>query len=420
MSSSKNATSRALVIIGAIAVSGCSNLGIDENPYNVKSIFNYKPTENAPHDGSIFSAISGEGRELQFNVRHDAFREKLQLAQSCATTPSHVAELEVRIQNLTDDVANLTEGRSQLISNSTSLTSGLNNIFVVVSKHEEVREEIGNLEDKQERETDLTAKQNRKTEIHKLRRFLTQLAALRDTIRRVESKETELADAETTLITLKSRLTNGQTDCARARNTIVAAVLNASDAVCHSHLASIQGFSAATNWALGTATNITTALATFVGGVGTKAGLAAAGNIASSTKTLTGEELFLQQVAPAITAKLRSSRNRIRKRIRDGLKHPTSEYSIETAMLDLGELHEACSFQRGIELISEDDEPEVATQQMNYDIASRRIAELDIRIQNIRSLTDAIDRAANANLLASYQLQREALAKMQIDLLQRE
>ena len=99
--------------------------------------------------------------------------------------------------------------------------------------------------------------------------------------------------------------------CRVARNKILNQWMALSDRVCEKHLGAVQGNSTLINVGSGFITIVTSTLATFVGAGATPQALSAAAAISSATGTLANEQIYLQQVVPVLTSKIRTNRREI-------------------------------------------------------------------------------------------------------------
>jgi hypothetical protein len=185
-------------------------------------------------------------------------------------------------------------------------------------------------------------------------------------------------------------LYGGATTDPAKRNQIINVFRRMSDEACGEHLARISANAASYNFLLGTITNLTAGLATFVGGGSTTQGLAAGAAFSSGTRSLVNEQFYSQQIGPIITRAIRENRDQQGNAIVEKMKTDQNAYPVDQALFELGRYHESCSFYVGVELLNR----AVATQR-------RTKAELDAEINalttRINGLTAEIRDMAQPN-----------------------
>ena len=140
--------------------------------------------------------------------------------------------------------------------------------------------------------------------------------------------------------------------CRVARNKILNQWMALSDRVCEKHLGAVQGNSTLINVGSGFITIVTSTLATFVGAGATPQALSAAAAISSATGTLANEQIYLQQVVPVLTSKIRTNRREIGDRLIANLSKKVALYTVDDGLRELTKYHESCSFAVGLELIA--------------------------------------------------------------------
>ncbi|GFM34642.1 hypothetical protein DSM101010T_30070 [Desulfovibrio subterraneus] len=138
----------------------------------------------------------------------------------------------------------------------------------------------------------------------------------------------------------------------QARNQILRSYIMLSDLRCEKHKGDILANAASLNVGFGTLTTILAGTATFAGGEGTKSVLAGTAAMANSERSLFNEEIYYNALAIAITRAIDLDRNSKRTALQQGMDKKTSEYSIDTGMMDALQYHNACSFMNGLKAIS--------------------------------------------------------------------
>jgi hypothetical protein len=111
-----------------------------------------------------------------------------------------------------------------------------------------------------------------------------------------------------------------------------------------------------------------------VGGVTTKAALAAASAFVVGTTTAVDKDLFYQATLPALIAQMESRRLQARVPIVGGLGKSDSEYPLQKALIDLGALRSAGSFTAAISSTIEDASVRSADARVQIDTAPATVA----------------------------------------------
>ncbi|MFM0521699.1 MULTISPECIES: hypothetical protein [Caballeronia] len=141
--------------------------------------------------------------------------------------------------------------------------------------------------------------------------------------------------------------------CLVQRNFIVTDLMSKSRAACEAHKATIFGNEASWNIALGTLTNVFTGTAAVVGGPMGKSILSALGLFSNATRSLINEEVYQKLLAPAIAVKIDEIRTAkasdIRTKLSGNSSTTLSDYPMQTALLDVMEYHDDCSFMLGLQ-----------------------------------------------------------------------
>ena len=137
--------------------------------------------------------------------------------------------------------------------------------------------------------------------------------------------------------------------CVRARQIVVGDLVALSDQMCAIHKQTIFGNEAAFNISTGTLTNAFSGAATVVGGAGVKAVLAAVAAFSNAERSLVNETVYKSILVPAVTKKIDESRQAKLGIIKENLKKGISDYSLSSAVFDVLEYHQDCSFMEGLQ-----------------------------------------------------------------------
>ena len=168
-------------------------------------------------------------------------------------------------------------------------------------------------------------------------------------------QQTDLLNTETNMIDvgkLKTRIgaisnsTNNKKE--KDRNRLIFEIVSISDRVCSLHQAHIISNVNTWNVATGTLTNVFSALGTVLGGVTTKASLAAAATVSGSTRSLVNQEVYVEAMGTTIVRAISIAREREYAKIVKKSRGSIDDYSLSESLRDIQEYHRRCSFYYGV------------------------------------------------------------------------
>lgn len=142
--------------------------------------------------------------------------------------------------------------------------------------------------------------------------------------------------------------------CTAQRNQAIATLMLASDQICMTHRRSIYGNDAIANTALGTLTNLFAGAATIATGENPKTIYAALALFFNSERSLVNETVYKQMLATAIDQKIEDTRKTKRDALKLSLVKDISDYPMQSALTDMIDLHNSCSFMEGLRLALQD------------------------------------------------------------------
>lgn len=142
---------------------------------------------------------------------------------------------------------------------------------------------------------------------------------------------------------------NPSKSCMIARNRITASLISESIQICAQHLNGIYGNEAAFNISSGGLATLSSAFAAISSG-GTASLLSAISTTASGGRALVNETVYKNMITTAVATKITEDRQQRANEILSKSQKPTSEYPIESAIIDALRFHESCSFRNGLEL----------------------------------------------------------------------
>ncbi|GFD91024.1 hypothetical protein KUL152_32500 [Tenacibaculum sp. KUL152] len=132
------------------------------------------------------------------------------------------------------------------------------------------------------------------------------------------------------------------------RNALVEDLLTISDRVCARHQSSIIAGLNTWNVATGTLTSLLTALGTVTGGETAKAALSASASFTNSTRSLVNEEVYAKALGTTIVKATMSARDKQLAKINTGMSQPLDQYSVQSALRDVYNYQNRCSFYFGL------------------------------------------------------------------------
>jgi len=141
---------------------------------------------------------------------------------------------------------------------------------------------------------------------------------------------------------------NETATCTEQRNMAVSFLMIESNALCTEHLKSIYGNEAALNISTGTLAAFSSGLAAISTG-GQAAALSALSAFSNAERSLVNETVYRNLLTTAIATKIGEMRTTRATALMNHQHLPISEYPAGTAILEMQDYHESCSFMKGLE-----------------------------------------------------------------------
>ena len=136
-----------------------------------------------------------------------------------------------------------------------------------------------------------------------------------------------------------------------ARNRLEGALLNHSNIICENEKGLIYAKRAFFSSALDFGSSGFSIASTIVGGDLARSILSGMAGLATATRTNVDSNVYKNQLVPAITKVIDAERSRLSTQIKARRTNPISEYSVDQMIMQVNRYHQACSFQKGVELL---------------------------------------------------------------------
>ncbi len=182
------------------------------------------------------------------------------------------------------------------------------------------------------------------------------------------------------------------------RDRLQDVLLDRSNTLCDEHLSLIIGTASYANAGASILSTSLAALSAAFGGTAAKTALATAAAIVSGSQAAINGEVLLGYVAPAIVKQIVADRDRLLEQFAASRKQPIWDYSVESALVDVGRYHYACSFFAGLSALVNDDSAKRG--ELTDDQIKAKIADLEAENVALRALlaNNAGDRSLQAQL----------------------
>jgi hypothetical protein len=136
--------------------------------------------------------------------------------------------------------------------------------------------------------------------------------------------------------------------CQASRDQAVSALIIASDGLCVEHRKTIYGNDVSYNVTLGTLTNLFAGGAAIVNSARRKAILGALALFTNSERSLISDAVYKNVLVFAVDKKILELRNAQLLAIKKKMGKPIGDYTMNSALLDVVEYHQSCSFMNGL------------------------------------------------------------------------
>jgi hypothetical protein len=137
----------------------------------------------------------------------------------------------------------------------------------------------------------------------------------------------------------------------QARNRLGFALVNHADLLCEREKGEIFGVRAATSSLLDLGSSTFSIASTIVGGEQAKSILSGLAGLSTATRTNIDANVYQNQLTSAITKMMDAERHIILQKIQARQQQPIGEFSADEMIVMANQYHQACSFQKGLQLL---------------------------------------------------------------------
>lgn len=137
----------------------------------------------------------------------------------------------------------------------------------------------------------------------------------------------------------------------QARNRLGFVLINHADVLCEREKGAIYGMRAATSGLLDFGSSGFSIASTIVGGEQAKSILSGLAGLSTATRTNIDTNVYQNQLTSAITKMMDTERHAILQKIHAKQKLAPSEFSADEMIVMANQYHQACSFQKGVQLL---------------------------------------------------------------------
>lgn len=137
----------------------------------------------------------------------------------------------------------------------------------------------------------------------------------------------------------------------QARNRLGFALINHADMLCEREKGTIYGNRAATSGLLDFGSSSFSIASTIVGGEQAKSILSGLAGLSTATRTNIDTNVYQNQLTSAITKMMDTERHSVLQKIQSKQSLAPSEFSADEMIVMVNQYHQACSFQKGVQLL---------------------------------------------------------------------
>jgi len=143
----------------------------------------------------------------------------------------------------------------------------------------------------------------------------------------------------------------GDEDFRQARNRLGFVLVNHADILCEREKGRIYGNRAASSSALDLFSSGFSITSTIVGGEQAKSILSGLAGLSTATRTNIDSNIYQNQLTSAITKMMDTERHTVLQKIQSKQQQPIKDFSADEMIVMANQYHQACSFQKGVQLL---------------------------------------------------------------------